>query len=134
MAATPTIKLLCVDDNAKLRAAWERLLAREPDVDLVGVLSTADDLVETASNKGADIVLLDLSMEGKAPLDAVAEMARDCPGVKVVIYSASSAPDMVDRAVAAGAWGYVDKLADPDQVIDAIRRVFGGEVVLPGAG
>jgi two-component system response regulator DesR len=129
--ARPTIKLLCVDDNAKLRSAWERLLGREKDLELVGVLSAADDLVKTACEKGADVVLLDLTMEGKEPLEAVAELARDCPWVKVVIYSGASTPELIDRAMAAGAWGYVDKLAEPASVIDAIRRVFGGEVVLP---
>jgi DNA-binding NarL/FixJ family response regulator len=127
----PAIKLLCVDDNAKLRSAWERLLGRERDMELVGVLSAADDLVKTACEKGVDVVLLDLTMEGKEPLEAVAEMARDCPWVKVVIYSGASTPELIDRAMAAGAWGDVDKLAEPASVIDAVRRVFGGEVVLP---
>lgn len=125
------IKLLCVDDNAKLRSAWERLLGRESDMELVGVLSTADELVKTACEKSADVVLLDLTMEGKEPLEAVAELARDCPWVKVVIYSGASTPELIDRAMAAGAWGYVDKLAEPASVINAVRRVFAGEVVLP---
>lgn len=128
---TPAIKLLCVDDNAKLRSAWTRLLAREPDLELVGVLPNAEELVRIACDKGVDVVLLDLTMDGKEPLAAVAELARDCPWVKVVIYSGSSTPELIDRAVAAGAWGYVDKLAEPATVIDTIRRVFGGEVVLP---
>ena len=129
---TPTIKVLCVDDNAKLRSAWGRLLGRERDIELVGVLATANDLVRTACEKGVDVVLLDLTMEGKDPLDAVADLARECPWVKVIIYSGSSSPEIIDRALGAGAWGYVDKLAEPERVIDAIRRVAGGDVVLPG--
>lgn len=130
----PAIRVLCVDDNPKLRAAWGRLLDREPDLELVGVLSRADELVETAQSRSADVVLLDLTMEGKDPLEAVIELSQRRPGTRVVIYSGSSEAEHVDRAIAAGAWGYVDKLAEPGRVVDAIRRVARGEIVLPGSG
>jgi two-component system response regulator DesR len=129
----PRIKVLCVDDSARLTAAWQRLFQRQPDLEMVASLPSADDLVATVKDRKPDVVLMDLTMAGRDPLDAMSELARVEPDVRVLVCTGLTDPVLVERAMDAGAWGFVTKVEDPDRIIDAIRRVARGQVVIPGA-
>jgi DNA-binding NarL/FixJ family response regulator len=120
---TPTkIKLLLVDDNKRLTAAWQRLVAQQPDIELVGTLDCADELVAVVRERQADVVLIDLTMDGRDPLEAITDLAQACPDAHTLIYSAHSRSDWYDRAVRAGAEDFLDKADDPAAILDAIRR------------
>jgi two-component system, NarL family, response regulator DesR len=125
------IKVLCVDDSAELTSAWTRFFALQGDIETVGVLDRADDLPAIAETKSPDVVLLDLTMDGRDPLDVVAELSQTHPDVRVLICSGRSDGDLIARAMDAGAWGFVDKAEEPQQVLDAIRRASRGETPLP---
>ena len=118
-----TINVLLVDDNKRLISAWERLISQQPDMKFVGSLASADELTSTARAAAANIVLLDLSMDGRDPLSAVAELARECPEVRTLIYSGHSRDDWYDRARDAGAIEFVDKAEDPIAILALIRRL-----------
>lgn len=126
------IKVLCVDDSRELTSAWTRFFALQPDIETVGVLDRADTLGPTVSSLSPDVVLLDLSMDGRNPLDAVEELSRTNPDVRVLICSGCTDAAQIARAMDAGAWGYVDKSEEPQQVLEAIRRAARGETTLPG--
>lgn len=125
------IKLVCCDDSDRLTAAIERLLNMQPDIEVVGTLGSADALVDSVRELKPNVVLMDLTMAGREPLKAVADLVECCPESKVIVYSGHSDPRAADAAIEAGAWGYVHKHDAPDQLISAIRRVVKGEVVLP---
>jgi DNA-binding NarL/FixJ family response regulator len=120
---TPQIRLLLVDDNKRLTSAWERLIGQQPDMELVGTLDRADGLVGAAQEKSVDVILIDLTMEGRDPLEAVAEVTRECPGIHTLIYSARSRSEWHDQAKRAGAKDFLDKADDPNAILEAIRRV-----------
>lgn len=126
-----TIKILCADDSPQLIAALGRLFASQSDMQLVGSLDRADNLVHEVTQRLATLVMMDLSMNGQEPLLAIRELAAALPEVRVVVYSGHNDEDSIGSAVAAGAWGYVDKGERPAAVLEAIRRVARGEVVLP---
>lgn len=131
-ASPRPIRVLCVDDNAKLAAAWDMLVRMQPDMELAGVLESADTLVARALELRPDVVLLDLTMDGRDPLDAAAELRRTLPSARVLIYSGYSEQALIDRAMDAGAWGFVCKDDEPDRILAAIRAVARGETALPG--
>lgn len=124
------IPVFFVDDEPRLRTLWEWIVADQEDMTLAGTLASADELIERVPT-GESIVLLDLSMPGRDPLEAAAEIRDSRPDCRVIIYSGYSDPETVRRAVESGAWGLVDKLTPPPQILDAIRRVAGGEAVFP---
>lgn len=128
---TDRLRVLVVDDEARLRAAWERLLRLQPDMELVGSLDRADELVAFIEGRETDVVLLDLSMPGQDPLTAIATAARVRPETKVVLFTGHNDPETARRAEVAGAWGMVDKLVEPLEIVDALRRVGGGERLFP---
>jgi two-component system response regulator DesR len=128
---TPRIRVLCVDDSARLISAWTRLFERQPDLEMVASLNSADELVERARDLKPDVVLMDLTMAGRDPLEALRELATATPEVRVIVCSGHTDPSVIDRAVDAGAWGYVPKIQEPTRIMDAIRTVAGGQMVLP---
>lgn len=116
------IRVLFVDDNERLTAAWARLIAQQADMSLAGTLHSADELVTTASG-GVDVVLIDLTMDGRDALDAIAELSRVCPEVRTVVCSGQSRDPWEQRAKLAGAAEFVDKIEPPATILETIRRV-----------
>jgi DNA-binding NarL/FixJ family response regulator len=127
------IRVLCVDDSDPFTAAWNRLLSIQPDMESAGTLNRADELVRVARDSRADVVLLDLTMVGRDPLDALSELRQTCPEIKVVVCSGWNDRARKERASQAGASGYVDKIEKPSRILDVLRKVAGGEVAAPAA-
>jgi DNA-binding NarL/FixJ family response regulator len=123
----PLIKVLCVDDCARLSAAMERLIGAQPDMRSVGTVCHANELVREVKGRAADIVVLDLTMPGRDPLSAIHELAAACPDVRVIVFSGASDATAVHRAMEAGAWGYASKGAAASTVLSAIRAAARGE-------
>jgi len=121
-----TIRVLCVDDNQALVDALRIKLAAERDIEAVGHLLSADELVEAVERMQPDIVLLDLDMPGRDPLAALSELAVTHPHVRTIILSGYVREDFINRALDAGAWGYVAKGEEPDVIVAALRRVASG--------
>ncbi|MBY0262722.1 MAG: response regulator transcription factor, partial [Phycisphaerales bacterium] len=122
--------VLCVDDNPHVAEALRVKLARAFDMQWQGWLSSADELVATAERQCPTIVLLDVDMPGKDPFAALGELVERCPAVKVVVFSGHVRQELIDRALEAGAWGYVSKNDGEDELLRVIRAVADGEVAL----
>jgi two-component system response regulator DesR len=120
------IRVLCVDDNAALVQALQVRLSHEPDIITVGHLLSADGLLEEVAQREPNIVLLDLDMPGRDAMLALRELSATYSNVRTVILSGYVREDLINRALDAGAWGYIAKSEDPDVIVDALRRVAGG--------
>lgn len=126
MTRTP-VRILCVDDHAFLVEGLKARFDLETDLECVGRLGTADNLVGEVEKLHPDIVLLDIDMPGADPFEALNDLARAHPGVKTVILSAHVRDHYIDSAVKSGAWGYLSKSDHPDTIIGAVRKVVDGE-------
>jgi DNA-binding NarL/FixJ family response regulator len=126
------IRLLCVDDHEEMRRLFEIVLGSQAEFDLVGTLESADHLEEHVANLRPDVVLLDLSMPGRRPLEALRSVRSRSAGVRFLVTTAHDNPEIVDHALDAGAHGFVTKGGEFDQLTDAIRRVARDEIVRPG--
>jgi DNA-binding NarL/FixJ family response regulator len=123
--------VIVVDDSADLTELYRSVLEFEPDFECAGTLQDADTLVELVQERRPDLVLLDLSMPGRSPLEAAKEIAERFPATRVVFLSGYDDPETVRSLLDAGAWGLVSKHGTPPDVLSALRRVQLGEVVLP---
>jgi DNA-binding NarL/FixJ family response regulator len=123
------IRVLCVDDHAFLVEGLQARLNMSRDMEFVGRLATAEDLVAEAKRVRPDVVLMDIEMPGPDAFEAVEDLRRQCPNVRVIFLSAYVRDHYIDSAVNAGAWGYLCKDDDPDTIIHAIRDVAGGAFV-----
>lgn len=129
MRANP-IKVLSVDDNELVGEVIRITLKRAGGFEWLGHLSDAQDLVAKAREHCPDIVLLDIFMPGKDPFVAMHELNEVCPDARVIMYSAYVSPRLIERALDAGAWGYVSKDDEGDALLSAIERVAEGEFVM----
>jgi two-component system response regulator DesR len=127
----PIIKVLCVDDNLAVAGMFALQIGQEADMEYVGTLHSADGLVQAVAERRPGIVLLDMSMPGREPLEVLAEVAAKYPDTRVIVCSGYDDPATVNRAIEAGAWGYVSKDSTPEEILRAIREVGAGRFVLP---
>jgi DNA-binding NarL/FixJ family response regulator len=127
----PVITVLCVDDNPDVLEVLETILAGEPGLRCVGCAEDAETFVALATRLRPAVAIVDLSMPGRvSALDAIAEISREVLTTRVIAHSGYDDAASRDAAVEAGAWGFVSKHAAPEALIEAIRRVAGGEVCL----
>jgi two-component system, NarL family, response regulator DegU len=120
------IRVLCVDDNDFVAEAIRRKLSLDPNFSWAGWLPEARDLTSKVKETRADVVLLDIDMPGKDSFEALAELAAQCPDARVIMLSGYVRSDYIDRAVEAGAWGYVSKNENTETILAAIQQVAGG--------
>ena len=125
------IRVLIADDSPDITEMLAFVIGIEPNMECVGSLGSANHLVEEIRSLRPDVVILDANMPGKDPLAVLVEIVAGFPGVKTILYSGYDDPDMIDRVIDAGAWGFVSKGRDPQAVIRAIRVVAAGSIAFP---
>ena len=123
------IRVLCVDDSPQMTRLLERVIQLEPDMNSVGSLQSADDLASEVRRLAPNIVLLDLTMPGRDPLDVIRELSGCVPDTKVIVFSGHSDPEYEQAAISHGAWGFVLKDGGIEPIIEAIREVAKGQRV-----
>lgn len=123
------IRVLCVDDHACVVEGLQAHLQTTRDIEFVGRLSSAEDLVAEARRTNAQVVILDIEMPGPDVFEVMEDLHRQLPTARTIILSAYVRDHYIDSAVTAGAWGYLSKNDEPDAIVDAIRKVAAGEFV-----
>lgn len=135
MSSTPadgSIRLLLAEDQAMMRGALATLLRLEPDLDVVAEVGDGADIVPTALEVRPDVALLDIELPHLSGIDATAQLAEQLPSCRVLIVTTFSRPDYLQRAMAAGAHGFLVKDDPTEGLVEAIRTVVrGGTVVSP---
>ncbi|HEY4863968.1 MAG TPA: response regulator transcription factor [Candidatus Dormibacteraeota bacterium] len=127
------IRVLLAENEAMFRTAIRRLLELEGDLEVVAEVGRGDEVVEAARANGAEVALLDIEMPGKDGIAVAADLRRELPACRALIVTTYGRPGFLQRAMAAGAAGFVSKDASPEYLSDAIRRCAAGEkVVDPG--
>jgi len=127
------IKVLIADDHAVVRQGLKEILSKTPDLVVVEEADNGNDVLEKVGSGEVDVVLVDIEMPEKSGWDVLLEMKRSRPKIPVIILSIYSEEQMGIRFLKAGASGYLPKNSAPEQLVEAIRRVFqGGKFISPG--
>lgn len=125
------IRIAIAEELAIMRWALREALAKVPDMHVVGEAGTVDELRDMLHLAKPDILLLDLTLPDHSGTDILAELRELDTGPHVVLLAAHVAPSFAARAMTAGAHGCVNKTAEPEHLLDAIRAVHRGERVVP---
>ena len=124
------IKVLMGDDHRIVREGLKQVLADAPDVCVVAEAQTGADVlaqVRTLGGKaGLDLVLLDIAMPGTDGLEVLQTLRREHPGLPVLMLSTYPENQYAVRCIRLGAGGYLNKSADPDDMVAAVRTVAAG--------
>lgn len=124
------IRLLLAEDQVMMRGALAVLLGLEPDLEVVAEVGEGTAVLAEAHRTRPDVALLDIELPGRSGLDVAADLARELPGCRVVMVTTFARPGYVQRAMAAGALGFVVKDDPVEDLADAVRRVVAGETVV----
>ena len=124
------IRILLAEDQVMMRGALAVLLDLEDDLEVVAQVGDGSEIVPTAREVRPDVALLDIELPGRSGLDAAGDLAEQVPDCAVVILTTFPRPGYVQRAMAAGARGFLVKDGPVDELADAIRRVAAGETVV----
>ncbi len=127
--ATP-VTVLIAEDHALVREGTRELLEREPDISVVAEAERGDVAVELCSRHRPDVVLMDMRIPGLNGIEATRAIQEATPSVRVVIVSAYEDEDYVREALAAGAAGYILKTAPSRELVEGVRAVAAGSIVL----
>lgn len=127
------VRVLLADDHDLFRAGLRVLLQDLGGFEVVAEAGDGREALRLVGEHRPDVVLMDLMMPGLNGLEATARVARECPGVRVLVLSMNAAEEFVLPAVRAGASGYVLKNARPAELEQAIRAVARGETYLTPA-
>lgn len=121
-------KLLVVDDHALVREGLVQALLKVPGVSSVMEAADAESALQMFANHGVfDLVLLDLMLPGISGLSFLGVLRKRYPGVRVVVVSALDGPDIVGRARAGGAVGFVCKARPASDLVETVSRVLSGD-------
>ena len=118
---------MIVDDHPLYQRGLSSLLSTQPDLQLVATAGSAAEAMLCATASSPDVVLLDLRLPDVEGTDAVQNLSRLSPNLKIVIVSSHEGDAMVKRAMAAGARGYVSKNASAEELLSVIRSVQEGK-------
>ncbi len=119
-------RVLIVDDHQVVRAALVRLVAEEPDLELIGAASNGADALALTRTFEPEVVVLDVSMPGESGWDVLPRLLEAHPAGRVILLSVEGDRRVAAKALAAGAAGYVLKEAVADELLPAVRAVAGG--------
>jgi PAS domain-containing protein len=124
------IGVMAVDDNELVRDALERKFSGLDGFRWCGSLGCADSLMDEVRKRRPHILLLDLDIPGSDPLTAIPRLGKVDPVLRVIVLSGLLTPALIERALAAGAAGYLSKADAHVELADAVERAFRGETVL----
>jgi DNA-binding NarL/FixJ family response regulator len=128
------IRILLADDHALVRRGLRMVLDSQPDLEVVDEVGNGAQAVERAVRPDVDLAILDVTMPRMTGLAATRELARRCPGLRVLILSMHENEQFLYEALKAGASGYVLKSAADRDLVEACRAAMRGESFLyPGA-
>ena len=124
------IRVFIVDDHPMIRAGLAAMIDAESDLERVGEAANGQDAVRLIPQAAPHVVLMDLVMPQMDGIAAIAVLHRQMPSTKFVVLTSLADPLEVQRAIAAGAGGYLLKTASSQELVAMIRTAFAGRRVL----
>ncbi len=121
------IRVLVVDDHELVRSGITRMLADNPDIEVIGEASSGEDAIDSVRKDSPDIVLMDMNMPGIGGLEATKKICRYCPDVKIIVLTVNCEDPFPSKVMQIGAHGFLTKGAGSDEMVRAIRSVHAGQ-------
>jgi DNA-binding NarL/FixJ family response regulator len=124
------LRIFLADDHAVVREGLKALVNAQRDMEVVGEAATGRSAWQLAIAAKPDVAVMDISMPDLGGVEAIELIRRDCPEIRVLALTVHEADGYVQRALAAGAAGYIPKRAAADELVGAIRQVAAGGIVI----
>lgn len=124
------IRILIADDHAVVREGLRGLISSEPGMEVVGEAADGVEATLKVHALQPDVILMDLVMPRIDGLEAIQQLADLQSGARILVLTSFTSDDKVFRSLRAGALGYVLKESQPQELVEAIRRIHRGQSFL----
>ncbi len=124
--AGPQKKVVVVEDHTLMREGLTRLVSSQPDLVVAAEASDATAGLQAILDTKPDLVVMDITLPGRNGLELIKDVKAQIPELPILVVSMHDESLYAERALKAGARGYLMKDADRDTILNAIRRVLGG--------
>lgn len=130
---TNRIRVLVVDDHPAVREALAIQIRRQRDLEVCGEAADMSEALRLTADTRPDVAVVDISLKTGNGIDLIKRIKRRDAHVRIVVWSMHSEALYAERALRAGALGYVNKDQATDRIVEAIRRVLDGKLYLSEA-
>jgi len=127
------IRVLVVDDHFVVRQGLVTLLVPRNGMQVIGEAATGREAIRQARMLQPDVILMDLIMPEMEGVEAITLIKQENPSARILVLTSFGEAKQVTAAIQAGAMGYLLKDSSPDDLLNAIRGVYRGNLVLPQA-
>jgi DNA-binding NarL/FixJ family response regulator len=131
MSETDRIRVFSVDDHPLLREGLAAIINNQPDMVLVAQAANAQEAVEKFRKHRPDVTLMDLRLPDKSGIDAMKAIRTEFPEARVIMLTTFEGDVEIQRALEAGARGYLLKNMPPKELVEVIRQVHAGKKRIP---
>lgn len=133
MSKRAAIRVFSVDDHPLLREGIAALINNQPDMVLAGEAATGSEAIQLFRQLLPDVTLMDLRLPDKSGIDTLIAIRTEFPEARVVMLTTFEGDVEIQRALQAGARGYMLKNMPPSELLDVIRQVHAGKKRIPPA-
>src|SRR5262245_40953967 len=123
-------KVLIIDDHPAVREGLAIRIARQPDLEVCGEAAVVAEALQFVASANPDVAVIDISLRTGDGIDLIKRIKARDAATRLLVWSMHPEALYAERALRAGALGYINKEAATDKIIDAIRRVLDGMVYL----
>lgn len=117
------ISVLVADDHRMVRRGIKEILGRAGDIAVTGECASGDEVVEALRREIPDVLILDMLMPGLSGVELIKHLIKEFRQIRILVLSMHNEGQFVARALREGARGYVTKDADPDILVQAVRKI-----------
>jgi DNA-binding NarL/FixJ family response regulator len=125
------IRILIVEDHPVFRKGLTTIIESEPDMILVGQAANAAEAIAEFRRHRPDITLMDLRLPGTNGTDALITIRGEFPDARIIMLTTSDGDADIQRAMRAGAWGYILKSMPLEELLAVVRSVHAGRRLVP---
>src|SRR6266487_1506316 len=134
MSKGQRIRVLCVDDHAIVREGLTSIVALQPDMEIVGAAESGVEALRMFREFSPDVVLIDLRLRDTTGFELIRDILALSPSARTIVLTSFEGDVDIERALAAGAKGYVVKgMVREEELLEAIRAVYAGKRHVPSA-
>lgn len=126
-----SIRVFSVDDHPLLREGIATLVNSQPDMELIAQASTGAEAVQVFKQHKPDVTLLDLRLPDMSGIDTLIAIRTEFPEARIIMLTTFEGDVEIQRALQAGARGYLLKNMPPSELLDVIRQVHAGKKRIP---
>ena len=131
MSEPAKIRVFSVDDHPLLREGIAAVVNNEPDMVMVAQASNGREAIQQFRDQQPDVTLMDLRLPDISGIDAMIAIRQESPDARVVMLTTFEGDVEIQRALAAGARGYILKNMPPRELVGVIRQVYAGKKRIP---